>query len=362
MNNNRNESKIQEFKANMSSCNRRDGNILRHIARKTNDMWALQALSEEFDYDAKVYNAGRHEWKPVRVVPTEACAEVVGHFLTKFTPHGSSTPGVGGPRPRGAVEWERPLRGEADDGNRYSGAASTTSSHSADDLSRYLPTSDQLHDAYDKFFGCGGDGSHGPEGTDVTRCPHCWHGGLPPDLLCRNYWNGADPSAGAGQRVIMGADINRAPDTATLDDVLLGEHGGFDMQFSRDPDDSGMHPIGRAILFFDHQLNPKPPVHDGAWTTWVSVLEYVTAGPGQERKDDSATGMPMFNLHKTATFFPVSTMTRVMQMWHACGVACRLTGGSGAQDNPQWTCAYNNRCFIMNEHYHRYGGRAHDDE
>lgn len=58
-----------------------------------------------------------------------------------------------------------------------------------------------------------------------------------------------------------------------------------------------MHPIGRVFYIFSQGEGDLQ-------SSWVTALEYATAGRGHEEKEDPSTGHPVFIVHRTPVSFP----------------------------------------------------------
>jgi len=96
---------------------------------------------------------------------------------------------------------------------------------------------------------------------------------------------------------------------------------------------------------------------EGGWTIWVAVQEYATAGRGNERKVNAATGCDVFYLRKSVKFFPASCIRSMVHMVHACTAtgtsSCGLIREEGKSG---WRCtATQGAHYLLNKYFHSFG-------
>lgn len=352
----------------MRTCCGRAGEVQRHFARRTNEAMAYQALSDGVEYRARVHNPAKGRRVKALVTASAPCREALQYLAQApcaILPFAASRRRSGTGFPRGARRWTGIVRLES--GVEEQELAACTSEYERA-LAEEAPTVNELLSAYGAWFGHGAE-KRKPCGD--RRCPRCWQGASRRILYDRSprYQNylvsQEEDHEETGVKFLKGASVQHA-DRVALEELYIGEHSGWDIQFANDAERSGMRPMGRLAFCFEHTSNPQRNEADEkerADTVWMAVVEYVTAGKGQDRKSDLATGHPVFNMRRRLSFFPATQFLRTVHMVHACSYTgaspCRLERDAGGHSCFRHN--YSNRTFIMNEHFHHGIGRREDD-
>ena len=357
------EAKNKEQKSSAPSTSGRDNAL--HMWCTTNDSQALKSVADGVQWSARGWN-GR-EWVERTITGGDLCRRTLQKVfkLLPLAPAQSDDVGGRGGRPSGFVQWDAILVGTEAPGSTVGG---TTVWQSV--VAETLPTAVQLLALYNEKLGCGRNESEPP--CDSDACAFCWRGR--PDLYngvvtCFNHWGGAPRDASAGTGTLRGGLVKDAGElSATWMAQETSRANDVEIYVDADARRSGERgqkatTLGRIAYFFEHQGNHRRQlvdgeIQEGEWTVWVAVQEFVTAGRGQARKVDTATGCDMFVLRKSFTLFPASCIRSMVHMVHACssnGVSsCGLVREEGQHD--VWRCTTSEpRRYLLNRYFHSFG-------
>lgn len=356
------ESKHKEVKQFAGSASGRDN--LEHIWRTANDSLALKALVDGVTWDARGWD-GR-QWIHESLSAGPACREVLQDLFEVLTLAPAFTAGddvkPNWKRPSGYVEWEADLQTSVG-GGEQSGWSKV--------VSATLPNAQTLSSRYAEMLACGRVLDE--VACTSPTCSSCWRdrgrGLTHSTVACFNHWGGAPEEVSAGTGTIRGGTVKDAavnPETWSLstasraNDVEIyvtpkaQEDGTRGVRFTT---------LGKVVYFFEHRGNAlrrrgAAHIQQGAWTAWVAVLEYVTAGTGHRRKVDPATGCDVFILRRTLTFYPVSAIRCVVHMVHSCPTSGEFACGLRSQGGKKavWRCIPRHGAqYILNKYFHSFG-------
>lgn len=354
---NRGESRHQALKRDMASSCKRTGDILRHLARKTNVALAAQYLRYGLRYEVQTYRRSSG-WTKVEVEATQDCKDALG-AIAHILPLNPAPKRDHVSRPRRTTEWQsRVIPGAASgDVTCPEGGTETWRTH----VKRFAPRETDLVRAYRTWFGCPGvDSPEEPCGS--TRCPRCWDNPghlVSTEIACHNFYVPTTSIEDLRADGIRGADVKKLGQEQEDDFVLLGASAGDDVQFRRDAGQGSRRPVARILYFFEHKANATGggEASGGETTTWAVVLEFKSAGIGMELVHDNVTDMAIFSLQRTPHIFPAEEISHVIHMAHQCRKsgpsACSVSAGGV----PTWKHVYHgNRNFILNGNFARREG------
>ena len=250
------------------------------------------------------------------------------------------------------------------------------------EVSRTIPSAPELLTLYQETLGCYRD----PDSSDEKKrelcgsrtCPFCWRnrswGLTNGSVSCFNIWADAAAEVSAGTGTLRGGEVKAAAEQVDGGWMLSDESRASDVEIYLDNDAQrsgrqGQHSttIGRLCFFFEHRGNHLQSddnaagEEEGDWVRWAAVREYVTAGRGNARLVDPATGCDVFTLRKTVRFFPVSSIRSTVHMVHSCVLTgaspCSLVGG--AADKKTWQCRKKGSGrYLLNRCFHSFGRGA----
>lgn len=292
----------------------------------------------------------------------EVLQEVFKILPLQTTPAASEdgTTGRRGGRPHGYQQWDAglgPTRLETGlDAPAWQQAISKT-----------LPSAEQLEKRYDDALGCGRTSQEAP--CSRRTCSFCWRnrgqGIVRQTVVVFNHWGQAPAEVSAEIGTIRGGPVK---DAGTPTWVRSAASRGSDVEIYLKAEDQragnrglGRTTLGKVAYFFEHQGNDwrrgesSNAIPEGEFTIWVAVAEYVTAGVGNKRKVDPVTGLDMFRMRTSLTFFPASAIRCVVHMMHACSTtgtsACRLVDEGSKR--PVWRCNLTgNPNYLLNKYFH----------
>ena len=81
----------------------------------------------------------------------------------------------------------------------------------------------------------------------------------------------------------------------------------------------------------------------------------MTAGIGNTRKVDSATGLDEFRMRQALSFYPASAIRCVVHMMHSCRYSGTSARGLVNEGNkrPAWRCTLlPGSTFVLNKYFH----------
>lgn len=324
----------------------------------------MKALVDGVQWKAQGWN--KQEWVWETVEAGEGCREALDAIF-KFIPMAPGCEEHDGKvgKPHGFLKWKAKLQEEGRGGTNpvptpWQKAVFAT-----------MPNTEELQEIYDERLGCGRES--GDARCARPTCSYCWRGssyGLSHrDVTCFNHWVGASAEASAGTGVIRGGAVEAAH-VSPREWALSRSTRGSDVELymTDDARKAGARGVGRTTLgkvayFFEHKGNDfggleDDEIEDGLWTTWVAVLEYVTAGRGHSRRTDTATGCDEFKLRQTFSFFPASFIRRVVHVVHECHTkganSCRLVGQESKR--AEWRCCIKpGDTYLVNKYFHALG-------
>ena len=300
----------QPRKQTVASGSGRD--VAAHAIRYENTRMALRALAERIPYVATSYDHRSLQHQTETVVPGLACSRVLEELLPRFDdgeraqsrPSEDHSPSVLGTNRRhaGSATWELRLNKCK---RRMPGVLPSAWQDAVSrGGKRVVPNHKTLRRALKLWYGCGEDNVPSP------YCPHCWpvkHRRLKKGLIhCSRYVSGASPMATSGTGRWRGGNVRAAAAVDLPFDWAFGAGGGDDVEIYTTPkakrDGATCTPgltIARILYFFDHDIRQVVPgAEECPPTSWVVVVEFVTAAPGSGdgRQNDDGTGYPTFSL------------------------------------------------------------------
>lgn len=323
-----------------------------HIARRLNTRLAADAMMEGLAWEARRYD-NRDGWVVSTVQASSPCRKLL-KTLSDTLSH-SRKHGVG--RARGTVNWEMSIAQHGGELEATSGSERSWMRA----LAMAMQQKFRLEDLYHTWYSCGR--LHGVQAfCGKPQCPRCWKyrnvGFREQRVRFSNNWTGAPSEVSGGSGTLRGGNVQ----IAKADDRQWMAESGTDVEIysnrdamiSNRPGPAGTCSLARVAFFAEHVGNPPLGVDTtGEKTLWVAVAEYVTAGIGQDKVIDAATGHPIMRRRKRLSFFPARAIRRVVHMYHVC-VPNKCKAVSDAGKAPVWRhdlSGENNR-YIHNEHFH----------
>ena len=358
------EHKHKEIKASAESADRRK--IAEHIWRCVNDSQALKALADGVRWDAVGWD-GR-KWVERTVEAGAICQDVLQSLFSilPLAPAHSNDGADPVRRPHGLIQWEVDLVG----GNAVSSGKDVPAWQTK--VSETTPTAEDLLDLYKSRLGC-----KRPKGKDCASltCADCWLGkGLLKHgtIYCFNQWTAAPTEASAGTGTLRGGQVKEAADSPSTwllsEDSLANDVEIYVNDSAKTAGERGFRltTLGRIAYFFEHLSNTPHLAaaeegHEGEWSVWVAVQEFVSSGVGNTRKTDPSTGCDVFTLRQTISFFPASAIRSTVHMVHSCvtsGVSpCGLVSEDGKKTS--WQCRpQRGASYLLNRYFHARGREA----
>ncbi len=362
------ESKHKEIKRTAANACKRKGDNAKHILRVWNDGQALKALCDGVQWTGFGIVDGKEV--EMELVPGAGCQEVLQEVfnilpldMSPAHPEDGTATSGSGHRPHGFQLWEAVLGADGP-------SLPPTAPLWQQEVSKTLPSPEQLEGAYDELLGCGRTDSG--ETCARRNCSFCWRNrgrGLTNHaVVVFNHWGGAPGTVSAGTGTIRGGPVKDASSDPHWASSFVAR--GSDVEIFLTAEDClqdsrglGHTTLGRVAYFFEHQGNDwrrgeGSVIPPGIYTTWAAVSEYVTSGVGNARKVDAATGLDQFRMRQTLSFYPASNILRVVHMMHACPTrgqsACGLIKSGG--DRATWRCkTHPTSAYVLNKYFHSVG-------
>lgn len=219
-----------------------------------------------------------------------------------------------------------------------------------------------LMDLYHTWFGCG-RGHTDDRLCQDTRCPRCWKwrnmGLMNKGVRCISMWAGAPADVSAGTGTLRGCSVQDAAADGPNWMLAPAPYGtDVELYCTREalradvPGATGICTLAKVAFFVEHEGNPSQDRSVGEKALWVAVAEYVTAGPGNTRSVDPATGHAVLKLRRNLSFFPADAIRRVVHMYHRCprGACAPRRQHRGT---PIWSHKLtDDDSYLHNEHFH----------
>lgn len=338
-----------------------------------NDSQALKALCDGVTWSASAYDSVQHQWVPKKLTAGPLCCEVlqeVFRILPLETSPASAdggTPASAGGRPHGYLQWETKLTSAPVETHH----TSDTSEAWQKAVSKTLLSPTEMELRYDDSFGCGRNATEAP--CERRTCSYCWrnraNGLTHHAVVVFNHWGAAPGEASAGTGAIRGSLTRDAVSDGGWVRSTASRGNDVEVYLTAEDQLHGLCGIGHTTLgkvgyFVEHQANSwrrgnsSNAIPEGEFVVWVAVAEYVTAGVGNRRKVDLATGLDEFKMRQKLSFFPASAIRRVMHMMHCCPTsgasACGLVREGCHQ--PRWQCTQlSSSSYLLNKYFHSVG-------
>ena len=299
----------------------------KHYITCANTSAALLALANGLHWEVRSYNKSSRKHETVLVEPGPECVRLMqwfspmlGHDRLPTDIHAVQVTlaQLRGQFPASAM-WSASLFKPGDNANTSGPWDARVSS------GRHRPSESTLIASYNTFYGCGGGG------CDNVRCLQCSDnaGTLEhKDIQCARHMS-VTQAQSCGTGVLRGGDAKAAATADPIDDWVLGEGQGDDVEILTTPPQPhdgpgapGEPTLVKICSFFQHRgngrsVNGQPP----PLTWWLLGYDYVGVGPANDRVPDSITGHPTLRLRGRSrpVVFPVDAIVRQVHMYHCCG-------------------------------------------
>ena len=315
---------------------------------------AARAMMEGVEWEARMWSKRGGCYLTEKMKASPACRKLLRTFLDSSV---SRKHGVG--RARRTVEWSMTTTKKGKDI-----AASSTGEASWIHAIARASKGFDLDSLYRQWYSC--SRQHSDQSyCGGSRCIRCWkfrkQGFIRTEVRCFNNWKGAPAKASGGSRTLRGCPVELAePNNRRW--MFAPYPCGTDVEIyftaealaAQQSGPAGTCTLGKVAFFIEHEGNPLHAEDtQGQATVWVAVAEYVTAGTGQLRMTDAATGHPVMRLRDTLSFYPAEAIRQVVQLHDACAVGggCKAVSEKGKA--PVWQHKLSpGDNFIYNEHFH----------